>query len=337
VGIVAHSDAPKVRALLDKHHIAFDGFDDIDSTSFAVAEPYADRARKLIREDSWNHGYELLKHMKAVPEAGAINKVGFVVFNADQAEVLACLTSVGIKNPFAINLDSGGVMPFEVVVDVADTAKARTALKADSIKHHYYFKDSDESFVRNEGVQRTIITPPAPEKKPETLAQPVTHDTKLVTVVAVADKDSKVVLAGLRASRINAPGTWKSNGITGIVVAASDAAAALKVIQEDARKHGYRLLSTTAREPKPMDADWSGTPPSKEDMAAEADLIVFVREKFEPFVSNCLEARGISSGASCSLNSCGIYVSKLDADRALALLHQDALEHGYTFTSQRVH
>ncbi len=271
VATVSMNDALKVGAVLDKHRIAYGKFEDISSCGFVVAEANADRARKLIREDSWNGGYELLKRIDPSPSE--------------------------LTNPMAPNRQSG--------VDN---------------------KDAD------------LVTS-APVKNPETQVRGVAAAVKLVTVAAVATKDSKLVQECLRSKGIKVHGTWDSGGVTGIVISDDEVLpVALSAIQEDARAKGYRLVNTTARESvAPTVREWSNPSISKDDLAAEASLIVTIRERDEPFVSGCLEGKGISSGSSFTQGSCEVYVSKLDADRALALIQEDARVRGYTYLTERIH
>ncbi len=279
VATVSMNDALKVGAILDKHRIAYGKFEDVSSCGFVVAEANADRARKLIREDSWNRGYELLKRMD--PSPSELTKSG-----ASEQQ-----RSLGTKD--------------------ADLVTTLPIKKPDV-------------------PVRGIAVSPSPLLK---------WVGKLVTVAAVATKDSKLVQDCLRSKGIKVHGTWESDGVTGIVIADGESLpVALSAIQVDARTKGYRLVSTTAREPgAPAVREWSNPAVTKDDLAAEASLIVTIRERDEPFVSGCLEGKGISSGSSFTQGSCEVYVSKLDADRALALIQEDARVRGYTYLTERIH
>jgi hypothetical protein len=279
VATVSMNDALKVGTVLDKHRIAYGKFEDVNSCGFVVAEANADRARKLIREDSWNRGYELLKRIDPSPS--------------------------GLTKPGAMEKQ------------------------------------------RSLGTKDADLVTNAPVKNPETQVRGVAAAVspsskwagKLVTVAAVATKDSKLVQECLRSKGIKVHGTWELGGVTGIVISDDEfLPVARSTIQEDARAKGYRLVSTTARESvAPTVREWSNPSISKDDLAAEASLIVTIRERDEPFVSGCLEGKGISSGSSFTQGSCEVYVSKLDADRALALIQEDARVRGYTYLTERIH
>lgn len=342
VATVASQDSNKVRSLLDKHRIPFAAFDDVDTVKFAVAEANVGRARKLIREDSWNHGYELLGHRDLTDHASQDSEaldgafVGFDIAKANFKSAIACLKAIGIEP------DKKSHEPI-ILVSSPDAFRAKEAIRFDAANHGYEYQVLSVTESEYQALGKVVqpntggkVAVAKVEKVPPSL--PVKLNSQLVTVITVANKDVKASLAAVRAMGVNVPGTWESDGISGIVVPAADAPRALRAVQVDAKRRGYGLMSTTAREPLPPKmSEWTNPPATKDDLTAEANLIVFIREEFLNFVSDCLEARGISSGASCGHGSCGVYVSKLDADRALALVQEDSRLHGYTYSTHRIH
>ncbi len=342
VGTVAITNADKVGSVLDINRIPYGRFNDLNSCGFVVAEPNADRARRLIREDSWNHGYELLKYVNPTPENIARTTVSTGEFFECEVARKDADDAVHSLNAKGINFVGLRIMGENATIMIfpKDEAVARRLIQEDALVKGYGFRFLNPKENIHSSDQSTIN----PEMKPDALSRLVVSPSskwagKLVTVAAVANKDAKLAIECLRSSGIKVHGTWESRGVTGVVIADGvDQLNAVKMIQEDAHRRGYRLLSTDAREPvAPATNDWSKPPPSKEDLTAEANLIVFVKEKDQPFVSDCLEANGISSGASCNHGSCGVYVSKLDADRAISLIQEDARIRGYAYSTQRIH
>ena len=268
VATLSDADAKQAEVCLKTHGIAYGEFVDLTSTGVVVDVGDADRARKLIREDAWNHGYKLLERVTPTPERS--ETVQFTKGNPIIPKNWKPL-------PNAPN-----------------------------------------------------VTPPR--------AIPAKSSMKLVTVVAVNDKDMRAAINCLKANGITAPGTWQSQGVSGIVVPESDAKKALALIQLDAKQHHYTLLSTQTRGPdaEPLTV-WPGKAPKDDDSTAEGSLIVFARERDASKIAECLENHSISSFSSCNRNSCGVYVSKHDADLALAYVQEDARTNGYEYTSSRIH
>ncbi len=267
VATLSNADARLACKCLDKNHIPYGLFEDVGSTGIVVKEAEAEHARRLIREDSWNHGYKLLVRINPTP-------------NPNQS-----------------------------------------------------FRDP----------QQTVQPPIIPQKAITNSASEQTKSipkssTKQVTVAAVADKDAKSALTSLANQGVKTPGTWSSRGITGIVVAETDAKKALTIIQNHAKAHGYNLRSTSAREPVAEPShDWPGTAAKDDDSTAEGSLIVFTTQADAMKIAECLEGHSISSFSSCNHNSCGVYVSKHDAEHALAYVQEDARTRGYTYSSYRIH
>ena len=259
VATLSNSDARLAGKCLDKNSVPYGMFEDVGTTGIVVKEADVERARRLIREDSWNHGYKLLVRINPTPKPDQV------------------LPSIQPTKPIISSKTEPGKL----------VAKAMM---------------------------------------------------KQVTVVAVADKDAKTALASLASEQIKAPGTWKSRGITGIVVAETDAKRALITIQNDAKAHRYNLLSTSTREPIAEPAtDRPGSDPKDDDATAEGALIVYVTQPNAMKIAECLEGHSISSFSECSRNACGLFVSRHDADLALAYVQEDARTRGYTYATERVH
>ena len=230
VATLSDRDALLAEAALTKNGIPYGTFVDISSTGIVVKSDHADRARRIIREDSWDHGYKLLERITPTPET-----------------------------------------------------------------------------------DRVTVRHPAPTL-PSTItkAPPITAPTKATF--------SKLAIDCLNANGIKAPGTWETDGVSGIVVPAVDAKNALSLIQADAKLRHYTLLSTTR---KAETTTISDEPASAENLKSEGSLVVSVRERDASKVAEYLESHNISSFQSCDFGSCGVYVSKYDADQAMALLRQE--------------
>ena len=248
VATLSDRDALLAEAALTKNGIPYGTFVDISSTGIVVKSDHADRARRIIREDSWDHGYKLLERITPTPETDRVT----------------------VRHP-APTLPS-------------------TITKA----------------------------PPITAPTKATFSKPVSP--KLVTVVSIATKDAKLAIDCLNANGIKAPGTWETDGVSGIVVPAVDAKNALSLIQADAKLRHYTLLSTTR---KAETTTISDEPASAENLKSEGSLVVSVRERDASKVAEYLESHNISSFQSCDFGSCGVYVSKYDADQAMALLRQE--------------
>ena len=348
VATVSIRDAEAVGGLLDRKGIPYGKFNDLNSCGFVVSEADSARAQRLIREDSWKHGYELMKHMNPVPKSDRITIYGpldgiysgITVASKDGMAVFDCIRSVMGPDTVMTGFEGNSRT---VVFGPKSGANVLAAIREDARKNGYeyfvIFKDEPELNLNIKTSPRSGDRPIVKYQPENMLTQPVMQQNhKMVTVVTVESSDSKRVLMSLRAGGISAPGVWESEGIAGIVVADADSAKALKIIQEDARIQKYPLLSTTKGDGQgEVSRGWPGPPPSKDDLLAEANLILFVKESELNFVTGCLEANGISSGASCERSACGIYVSRFDADRALALVQEDARIRGYTYVTERIH
>lgn len=352
VATVAINDAEKVGSVLDKNQIPYGRFNDVSSCGFVVAEPNSERARKLIREDSWNHGYELLKRMNPTPEQAQItlfspenSPYSAISIQGKDKDKVFDLFRKNVWNDTVITGYDG--LGYTVIFGPRSGAKALLDIREDAIKRGYDYRVVYKEELQSKPKIDTRLTRVDPERA---LDAPVNGSAnpdpnsvnwvgKLVTVAAVAPKDVNLVMQCLQTIGIKVHGTWESGGVTGIVIAdCKDQTKALAAIQEDARTKSYRLFSTTAREAAaPVVNEWSNHPMSKEDMAAVANLIVNVRVSDEIFVSDCLERHGISSALASTDGLCSVYVSKLDSDRALGLIQEDSRVRGYTYSTERIH
>jgi hypothetical protein len=257
----------------------------------------------------------------------------------DALQAEDALDKNGIPYGTFVDINSIGI-----VVKSENADRARTIIREDSRNRGYKLLERITPTPEYQWEVTTVA--PFPPKDKQTPLPPANHKlpsatvsvkhtaAKLVTVVALATKDAKLAIVCLKANGVKAPGTWETDGISGIVVPEADANHALALIQADARLHHYNLLSKTPGAAAAATRSESvGEPASAEDLKSEGTVLVFARETAATKVAECLEAHNISSFARCDFGSCGVYVSKFDADRAAALVQDDARIKGYTVTN----
>ncbi|MEI8281553.1 MAG: hypothetical protein WCG75_04020 [Armatimonadota bacterium] len=225
-----------------------------------------------------------------------------------------------------------------IVVDPAYSERARTIIHNDSVIHGYSMHESagvpTTPPIEN---PQTISGQSSSSTTPTTAPSPAKLPSKFITLVEVAAKDVKSVVACLNANGISTPGTWQAKDIGGIVVSESDANRALTIIKADAKLHHYSLIASLPKDSnlRQASADWDSIPKSADDLSAVGTMIGVVALSKVNDISAGLEAHNISSFSSCGNGTCEIYVAKLDADRAHLLVEENAKLKGYYFGPAR--
>lgn len=225
-----------------------------------------------------------------------------------------------------------------IVVDPVYAERARTIIHDDSVIHGYSMQET-AGVPTPPTATSPQGTPAGPNSKTPTTTRltPTKAPSKLITIVEVAPKDVKSVVACLDANGISSPGTWQSKDVTGVVVSESDANRSLALIKADAKLHHYSLVATLPKDSnlRQASSDWGSIPKSADDLSAEGTMIGVVAMSKVNDISAGLEAHNISSFSSCGQGTCEIYVAKLDADRALSLVEENAKLKGYYFGPAR--